>query len=276
MRLLIALGAAAIAACSAPPGPAGAAPPPPSYEHVVVVVEENHTASSILGNKAAPFINSLADGGALMTESFAVAHPSQPNYLALFAGDTFGVDSDACPLDFGDTPNLASVLQAAGLGFGGFAEGLPAVGSPVCKAGGYARKHAPWTNFGNVPPAASMPLGAFTGDGSLPTVSFVVPDLGNDMHDGSIAGADAWLATHLGGYAQWARANNSLLIVTWDEDDTSADNRIATILYGAGIRPGRYDQRIDHYSVLSTIEEIYRLPKTGQAAGAAPITGVWM
>lgn len=48
-----------------------------------------------------------------------------------------------------------------------------------------------------------------------------------------------------------------------------------TILYGAGVRPGTYDQRIDHYSVLSTIEEIYGLPKTGRAAGAAPITGVW-
>lgn len=275
MRPLFAIGAVVVAACGAPAPLVGAAPQLPSYEHVVVVIEENHTAASILGNKAAPFINSLAAGGALMTESYAVAHPSQPNYLALFAGDTFGVDSDTCPLDLGDAPNLASALAAAGHSFGGFSEGLPAVGSPVCRAGGYARKHAPWANFGNVAPEASMPLSSFTGDGSLPTVSFVVPDLDNDMHDGSIAAADGWLAAHLAGYAQWAKANNSLLIVTWDEDDTSADNRIATILYGDGIRPGTYGQRIDHYSVLSTIEEIYRLPKTGQAAGAAPITGVW-
>ncbi len=272
-RAIAALAAAtlAVSGCS----PAGAAPQVPGYSHVVVVVEENHAASSVLGNKAAPFINSLAAGGALMTQSYAVAHPSQPNYLALFAGDTFGVNSDKCPLNLGDAPNLASGLLAAGHSFGGFSEGLPAEGSPVCTAGGYARKHAPWVNFTNVPASASKPMGAFTGDGSLPTVSFVVPDLEDDMHDGTIAGADTWLASRIGGYAQWAKANNSLLIVTWDEDDDRADNHIATIFYGAAVRPGTYDAAINHYSVLSTIQEIYGLPKTGQAASTAPIAGIW-
>jgi hypothetical protein len=254
---------------------AQAAPTIPRYSHVVVVVEENHTASSVLGNNDAPFVNSLASGGALMTRSYAVAHPSQPNYLALFAGETFGVDSDACPLNLGDAPNLASELIASGRSFAGFSEGLPAEGSPVCTAGGYARKHAPWTNFTNVPASASQPMAAFTGDGSLPTVSFVVPSLDNDMHDGSIAAADNWLAARLSGYANWAKANNSLLIVTWDEDDDHADNHIATIFYGAGIRPGSYDTPINHYSVLSTIQEIYGLPKTGQAANTPAIAGIW-
>jgi acid phosphatase len=254
---------------------AQAAPTIPRYPHVVVVVEENHTASSVLGNNDAPFVNSLASGGALMTRSYAVAHPSQPNYLALFAGETFGVDSDACPLNLGDAPNLASELIASGRSFAGFSEGLPAEGSPVCTAGGYARKHAPWTNFTNVPASASQPMAAFTGDGSLPTVSFVVPSLDNDMHDGSIAAADNWLAARLSGYANWAKANNSLLIVTWDEDDDHADNHIATIFYGAGIRPGSYDTPINHYSVLSTIQEIYGLPKTGQAANTPAIAGIW-
>lgn len=263
---------ALVSGCS---GPVAAAQPLPAYSRVVVVVEENHTAQSIIGNKAAPFMNSLASGGALMTESFAVAHPSQPNYLALFAGDTFGVSSDVCPLDLGAAPNLASELIASGRSFGGFSEGLPAVGSPVCKAGGYARKHAPWTNFSNVPPSASMPMSAFTGDAGLPTVSFVVPDLNDDMHDGSIPTADAWLAAHLSGYANWAKANNGLLIVTWDEDDDSADNRIPTLFYGAGIKPGAYGQPINHYSVLATIQEIFGLPRTGQAAGAAAVGGIW-
>lgn len=275
MRPVGVICAALMVGSSATPAVAHAAPGPPSYSHVVIVVEENHSAASILGNSAAPFINTLAAGGALMTQSYAVAHPSQPNYLALFAGDTFGVDSDVCPLDVGAAPNLASQLIAAGRSFGGFAEDLPAVGSTVCAAGGYARKHAPWVNFTNVPPDVSQPLSAFSGDGSLPTVSFVIPGLDNDMHDGSIATADTWLAAHLAGYAQWATANNSLLIVTWDEDDDSADNRIATILYGAGVRPGRYEQRIDHYSVLATVQDIFGLARTARTAGAAPIAGVW-
>ena len=274
-RCIRMVGALLVVGAFGTPGGAHAAEKLPSYTHVVVVVEENHTASSVLGNTDAPFINSLASGGALMTRSYAVAHPSQPNYLALFAGDTFGVDSDACPLNLGDAPNLASQLLAAGHSFGGFSEGLPAEGSPVCSAGGYARKHAPWANFTNVPASVSQPMGAFTGDGSLPTVSFVVPNLDDDMHDGSIAAGDSWLAAHLSGYANWAKANNSLLFVTWDEDDHKADNHIATIVYGAGVRPGRYGAPINHYSVLSTIQEIFGLPKTGQAAAAPPIAGIW-
>jgi len=277
MRLAAMLGATLVTAagCISAAGPAGAAARLPQYDHVVVVVEENHTASAILGNKDAPYMNSLASGGAVMTRSFAVAHPSQPNYLALFAGDTFGVTSDKCPLNLGDAPNLASALLSAGRSFGGYSEGLPETGSPVCKAGGYARKHAPWTNFTNVPASVSMPMSAFTGDGSLPTVSFVVPNLDDDMHDGSVAQADAWLSAHLSGYANWAKANNSLLILAWDEDDDSADNRIPTIFYGAGVKPGVYSQAISHYNVLSTIQESYGLPKTGLAASAPPVTGIW-
>ena len=271
-----ALGAALalVTSCSVVAAPVAAAQGLPAYSRVVIVVEENHTASSIIGNKAAPFMNSLAAGGALMTQSFGVTHPSQPNYLALFAGDTFDVTADTCPLDLGAAPNLASELIAAGHSFGGYAEGLPKSPSD-CVGGAYARKHVPWLNFTNVPSTVSMPVSSFSGDGNLPTVSFVVPDLDDDMHDGSIAGADNWLSAHLGGYANWAKANDSLLIVTWDEDDDSADNKIPTIFYGAGIKPGSYSQPINHYNVLSTVQEIYGLPKTGQAASAPAVSGIW-
>jgi len=275
---LTALGAASavVAGCSiAIAGPVSAATQLPTYARVVLVVEENRTASDIIGDKSAPFINSLAAGGALMAQSFAVTHPSEPNYLAIFAGDTFGLGSNACPLNFGNAPNLASELIAAGYTFGGYAEGLPAAGSSVCSAGKYARKHAPWLNFTNVPASVSLPMSAFTGDGTLPTVSVVVPDLNNDMHDGSVAAGDSWLETHLSGYANWAKANNGLLIVTWDEDDESGNNQVPTIFYGAGIRPGTYEQQISHYNVLSTIEQIYGLPKTGLAASAPAIAGIW-
>ena len=110
---------------------------------------------------------------------------------------------------------------------------------------------------------------------SLPTVSLVIPNLDNDMHDGTIAQADTWLATNLGTYANWAMANNGLLIVTWDEDDNSADNHIPTIFYGAHVRPGSYSEPMSHYNVLSTVEQMYGLPKTGLAADAPAITDIW-
>ncbi len=249
----------------------------PQPAHVVIVIEENRAQARIIGNKSAPFINALAAGGANMVQSYAETHPSEPNYLALFAGNTFGVTKDSCPVNAGAAPNLASELLAAGYTFAGFSEGLPAVGSPVCSAGKYARKHVPWANFTNVPPTTSLPFSAFPmgNYGRLPTVSFVIPNNDNNMHDGSIAQGDAWLNKNLVGYANWAVANNSLLIVTWDEDDNSSHNRIPTVFYGAHVRPGTYPEQISHYNVLSTLEQMYGLPKTGYAASAPPITDIW-
>jgi phosphatidylinositol-3-phosphatase len=274
------VGAAALTGLLAGPlaprvGLAAAAVPQPA--HIVIVIEENRSQTNILGNKSAPFLNALAAGGANMAQSFAETHPSEPNYLALFAGNTFGVTKDSCPVDAGAAPNLASELLAAGYTFVGFAEGLPAVGSTVCSAGKYARKHVPWANFTNVPPADSLPFSAFPmgNYASLPTVSFVIPNNDDNMHDGSIAQGDAWLDRELSGYANWAVANNSLLIVTWDEDDGGPRNQIPTIIYGAHVQPGTYTEQINHYNVLSTLEQMYGLPKVGYAANAPAITDIW-
>ncbi|MCA2243508.1 acid phosphatase [Mycobacterium sp. WUMAC-067] len=279
-RLLLTLGAVASVGLAASPltpriGLAAAAIPQPA--HIVIVVEENRSENGIIGNKSAPFITSLAANGANMTQSYAETHPSEPNYLALFAGNTFGVTKDLCPINAGAAPNLGSELLAAGHTFVGFAEGLPAVGSPVCTAGKYARKHVPWANFTNVPAANSLPFSAFPmgNYASLPTVSFVIPNNDNNMHDGSIAQADTWLNRQLSGYANWAVANNSLLIVTFDEDDNGSRNQIPTVFYGAHVRPGNYGEQINHYNVLSTVEQMYGLPKTGYAASAPPITDIW-
>ena len=249
----------------------------PTLAHVVIVVEENRSQANIIGNQSAPFINALAANGAMMAQSFAETHPSEPNYLALFAGDTFGVTKDVCPVNGGAQPNLGSELLAAGYTFVGYAEGLPSVGSAVCSAGKYARKHVPWANFTNIPATNSVPFSAFPmgSYASLPTVSFVIPNNDDNMHDGSIAAGDAWLNRQLSGYANWAVANNSLLIVTWDEDDNTSRNQIPTVFYGAHVQRGSYNEQITHYNVLSTLEQMYGLPKTGNAAAAPAITAIW-
>jgi acid phosphatase len=256
---------------SASPPAAGAALPRPA--HVVVVVEENRSYSDIIGNADAPYINALASRGALMTSSFAVAHPSEPNYMALFAGATFGLSSDACPVNEGAAANLGSELIAAGDSFAGYSEGLPSQGSAVCSAGEYARKHAPWANFTNIPASSQLPFSAFPAEYSrLPTVSFAIPNLLHDMHDGTIAEGDTWLKDHLSGYATWARTHGSLLVITWDEDDYSQSNQIPTIIAGQGVKPGRYGQTINHYGVLATIEAMYGLPAS---TAAGPVAGPW-
>ena len=253
--------------------PAPAAGPP---AHTLIVMMENLSYGQVIGNPAAPFINRLARRGALFTNSHAITHPSEPNYLALFSGSTHGVIDDSCPLRF-TGPSLASELIAAGRTFAGYAEGLPGTGSPACVAGEYARKHVPWVNFTTVPATASKPLTAFPARNyaRLPTVSFVIPNLCHDMHDCPVATGDAWLASHIGPYAAWAMTHHSLLIVDWDENDGSPGNQIPTIFSGPMVKPGRYAQAISHYSVLRTIEDLYALRALGHAAGAQPITNVW-
>lgn len=253
--------------------PASTSVPRPS--HVVIVIEENHAFDDIIGNSAAPYLNSLAAQGALFTNSTAIAHPSEPNYIALFSGSTQGVTDDSCPHTF-SADNLGAQLAAAGHSFAGYSEGLPSSGFLGCSAGNYVRRHSPWTNFSSVPASASLPLSAFPRDyNSLPTVSFVIPTVANDMHDGTVTTADTWLRNNLDGFAQWAKTHNSLLIVTWDEDDTHTGNHIATIFVGASVKPGSYGESINHYRLLRTIEDAYGLPPLGQASSTPPITDVW-
>ena len=185
----------------------------PQYSHVVVVMEENHSYSDIIGDTTdAPYFNQLANSGALMTSSFAVSHPSEPNYMALFAGSTFGLSSDACPISEGTKANLGSELLGAGFTFKGYSEGLPKTGSTACTSGEYARKHAPWVNYTNVPEPDSLPFTSFPTSANyatLPTVSFVIPNLLDDMHDGTIAQADTWLKSKFSAYAAGPRATTA-------------------------------------------------------------------
>jgi acid phosphatase len=242
---------------------------------VVVAIFENEDAEDVVGSREAPYLTSLAHAGALFTDAHGVTHPSEPNYLALFSGSTQGVTDDRCPLSF-TAPNLAAQLLAAGLSFGGYSEDLPQAGFTGCRSGGYARKHNPWVNFSDVPAAVNLPFSAMPADyGQLPTVSFVVPNLCNDMHDCGVAAGDSWAREHLAPYVDWAAQHNSLLIVTFDEDGGSAGNHIATMVAGAGVARTTSDQRIDHYDVLRTLEDMYGLDPLGEAAAAKPLTDIW-
>ena len=257
----------------------------PRPNHVVVVVEENKAYGQIIGNVAAEYLNRLASDAALFTNSFAITHPSQPNYLALFSGSTHGILNDQCPiLVSGD--NLASQLRKKGLGFGIYSESMPFAGYDACSSADnyYVRKHNPAVNWQNknLTPEVNMPFDNFPSDyAKLPTLSIVIPNLLDDMHDGrtlrdQIARGDAWLKSNLDAYVQWARSNNSLLIVTWDEDDGSGENRIPTMFVGPMVQPGKYNRRIDHYNVLRTLEEMYELAALGNAVHADAIRDIWV
>jgi hypothetical protein len=198
---------------------------PPQYDHVVVVTTENHNYDQIIANPQAPFINTLANGGALLTNYTALIHPSQPNYLALLVGSTFGVTADVPVTETG--PMLATILAGACKTFLGYVE-HPAT----------SFDHNPWESFpGNPNVEQDFTTFPWANLASLPTVSVVAPNINDDMHNGTIQQGNTWLQANLGSYAQWAQANNSLLVVVWDQNGAETgipvepSNQVAAILY---------------------------------------------
>jgi len=306
-----------LAGCTPPPPPAAptilqaARPAPvwpaflPRYDHVLIVVEENKDYEQIIGNPAAPYINRLAREGALLTRMFGEEHNSEGNYFWLFSGDNHNVGfTDQVPrVKFTDS-NLGAALIAKGLSFKGYSESLPAIGSEVdvtppgchypCL---YGRKHVPWITFANVPngptvgTSSNLRFADFPVDyNQLPTVAFVIPDQEHDMHNGTpqeaVPAGDRWLAQNLDRYYQWAKSHNSLLMVTFDENDNlaanlhgltdpavaqdgsvqrrSAQNRIATIFAGAHVKPGyREPAPFTHVNLLRSLEAMYGLARSG-------------
>jgi hypothetical protein len=234
----------------------------PGYSHIVVVVEENHGYHQIIGNSNAPYIESLVDGGELLTNYHAISHPSEPNYFAMYAGSTFGVTNDN--LHHEPDPTLATILQGAGKSFIGYVE---EVNSDM--------NHSPWEYFPEGKTVERSFITFPTTDfSSLPTVSFVIPNPYHDMHSASISSGDDWLRDNLNSYARWAKSHNSLLVVTWDENAGAAGNDVATILYGAHIAPGSTNgTHYDHYDLLSTLLAASDLTGPRHAASALPFGG---
>ena len=309
-KLLLSYAAAMLGWLAAP---AAAADAPkassslPRYDHIVIVVEENKDYGQIIGNPAAPYLNKLAMEGASFTRMFSEEHNSQGNYFWLFSGSNQSVGfHNMIPRDKFNTSNLGEQLIIKGLSFKGYAQSLPAIGSEVeaeppgcrypCR---YGRKHVPWISFANVPNGTTIATSSnlrfedFPADfGDLPSVAFVIPDMDHDMHNGestdSVAAGDLWVQTNLDGYYQWAKAHNSLLIVTFDETqdksgaagltdpaNRSDPNRIATIFAGAYVKPSHaVNDRLTHVNILRTIEAIYGLPKSGAQQPLALRAGI--
>jgi phosphatidylinositol-3-phosphatase len=248
-------------------------------KYIQVVIFENESYDEVIGNASAPYITSLSKTWANLTQSFAITHPSEPNYLALFSGSTQGVTSDQCPVSFaGDS--LGSQLLAAKITFRGYAESMPSKGFEGCQAvtdslpSGYLymRKHVPWTDFSQIPASDNL---VYKKPFSKPPAQFVwiTPNMCNDMHDCPVATGDTWASKNLPKLIAWDKANDGVLILTFDENDGSPGNQIATILIG-NVNPGQYSQTANHYNVLRTIEDVFGVKPLNNAASADDIKGV--
>ena len=263
----------------------------PQFNHIVVVIGENMMPSSLYGNTtSAPYINNLISNGAYFSQSYALSHPSQPNYLQLFSGGNQGVIDDNKPSSHFTTPNLARELVNVSKTFTNYSESMPSVGYDGNTSGLYVRKHnavANWmgTGVNQVSTILNQPFTSFpTNYNNLPNVSFVIPDLCGDGHDvcspynDRTKQYDTWVQTYLDGYKQYCSvpSNNSLLIVTFDEDDFTSVNRILTVFYGSHVAIGTYNQTINHYDILRMLEDANGLTTHAGSSSSSPsITFCW-
>lgn len=276
----------ALAACGgSSPGrplaaPAAGALPTSSSSHVVVIVMENKEATDVLGTSSSRYVTALARGSATATRSYAIGHPSLPNYLALTSGSTHGIASDCTDCHVAGH-NIADQLEAAHRSWKAYMEDLPGPCSRVAGAGGYAKKHDPFLYYDDI---ANDPrrcrnvvsfdrLASDLRQGKLPAFAFISPNLCHDTHDCDVATGDRFLA---GLVPRLLReiGPHGFVVLTWDEGSSSAGcctdahgGRIATIVAGPDVRPhARIGHPVDHYGVLRTIENALGLPPLGGAA----------
>jgi len=272
------------------------APPParvPRFDHVFLIMMENTDYGQVIGDtKNAPYMNSLASRGTLLANYQAVYSPSDENYLAIAGGDTFVGGGVYYPKIHIAAQHLGDLLEAAGKGWKAYLEGM---GTPCNVTTQYDQNFepddAPFINFSNIQSDSArcrahlVDLGEWFRDLELaattPAFAWLAAD---DYDDGEISGngspkslrvQDAWLKRTLEplfASPAW-REQRCLLILTWDESNTVANNHIATIVVGSGgtVKAGYVDRRrYDHYSAARTVEAALGLPSMTSNDAYAP------
>jgi len=270
MRLLVSLVvgiAAALGTIFALAGPdqaaaAGKAP-------LVVIWMENHERSSIIGSSSAPYMNQLANTYRDFTHYYAVTHPSLPNYLTMGNGSTNGkAGSDS--ITAGEIPGSSvwGDLTAAGVDWKVYMESMPS----VCYSGGgsgqYVLRHnwaTPYAQVFDQPTYCAAHVQPWSSSVLLAPLTFIAPNLCNDMHDCSVSTGNGWLATNVPPMLN----AGAKVVITFDEGSTSdhGGGNIYTVVAKQGmahsVRPGTFS----HYSLLAAIEDRFGLQRRGNAIG---------
>ena len=272
--------------------PAAAAPQPPSQKlnHVFLLVLENHSLKTVIGNPDLKALNRLATTYGYAANYTGVAHPSLPNYVAMIAGSTMNTAGDDPGQRFsGD--NLALQLEATGLSWKAYMQGLPGAGSTADYAGAYGKKHNPFMLSAEIAGSAGrranvVPWEGFASDlaaGRAPNFAFVVPDVCHDMHGAPECfgrsrldrAADSFVEDWTGSImksALWKAG--TAIVITFDEggggDALGGGGRVATIVVTPGGPRGKVSQvAYNHYSLLGTLERGFGVPLLRGAKTAA-------
>src|SRR5437773_7706278 len=258
----MALVAVLLAACSDSPSPGK------TQRHVFLIVMENHTPEQALSG---PFMASLADKYGVAENYHAITHPSVPNYLALTSGSTWGVTDDS--LYVLPRADLGTQLTKAGVSWRAYMEGMT-TGQCIDSPTPYDPGHNPFAYYGGHCPPNVVPHDSLAADlaGDTPRFVWITPDRCHDTHDCDVSVGDDWLRGQVGEImASDAWKSNGVLFVTYDEDDTSADNRVVMIVAGPGMSHKTSSRSYTHYSLLASIEDLLGVGRLGEAKNASPM-----
>lgn len=254
----------------------------PTFAHVVLVVEENHSYGDVINNSSMPYLNSLASQYGLATQYFANLHPSLPNYLMLTTGQLeTTLDSFAGAID---DDNIVREFVNAGKSWKAYLESIPSPAYLASDSGLYVKRHDPFAYLSDVQNSSTqaanlVPFAQFTTDlanNALPQYSFIVPNLDDDAHDGSLAQADAWLQTNIAPLiTNSAFQSSGLLVIVFDEGDQSDINhgggQVACVLVGTRVKPGYKSTTFyQHQSLLRLVMASSGVDKFPGAAATAP------
>jgi phosphatidylinositol-3-phosphatase len=264
---------ALLASSTASAAPCGrTASPPPAWNHVVWIVMENKGYSQIIGSPSAPYLNRLASQCGLATNYHAITHPSLPNYIALTSGSTQGITNDAGPASHPmGARSIFAQLSATG-GWRSLQESMPS-NCYLSDANPYVVRHNPAAYYTGIRTACGyrdVPLGSTFNIARRFT--FVTPNDCHNTHSCSIATGDSWLSTFVPKLigSPTYQGGDTVIVVTWDEDDGSASNHIATVVIAPSTVPRtRYGGALNHYSLLLTAQRLLGLACLANSCGKA-------
>ena len=247
----------------------------------MVIVEENNSYNAIVGNSQLPYINSLASQYVLLTNWWGVSHPSEPNYLAMVSGSIWDNPADLTPQDKTYAgPTVVDQLAAKGIAWKAYMEDMPRACdlTDTFSPGNYDVNHNPFMYFTSIRNNSAqcnrdVPFSQFASDlanGTAPPFMYVVPNLNNDMHNGTYGTADSWLKTQLALVfaSSWYKQGGTV-VLTWDEGESGGD-QIATLVIAARLAGhGHVSGFGNQYGLLRSLEEIYGLGYLANAASAS-------
>lgn len=260
----------------------------PASSHVFVVVEENHSYLSVIGTSAMPYLNSLASKYGLATQYYANTHPSIGNYFMMTTGEIITNDDSFCATISND--NVVRHLLTAGKTWKSYAESLPYAGYTGCGSGEYVKRHNPLAYFSDVANSSSerlklVPFTQFPKDlaaNALPEFSFIVPNLLDDAHDGTLQQADNWLRTNIApliGSSTFQK--DGILIIIFDEsydsDTAHGGGHVAAVVIGPKVKVGYKSPAVyQHQNALRTALQALGLSTyPGTASTAQPMGDVF-